>query len=131
MFSKGLSMLSFDAARVQANIQRADTTDLLDRVTVYRHDLEELAYPLIVQELRERGITASDIIAHEQRRANVLIHPAGHTQRCSQCRQPAILAQRGWFKIFGLLPIFPRLLFFCEQHAPKATPAEITSNDSE
>lgn len=57
-------MLDFDAGRVAKNAQEAPTEDLLDRVTVYRGNLEPEAVGIIEEELRQRGVSAADVAAH-------------------------------------------------------------------
>lgn len=115
--------MHFDADRVRENAKRADTPDLLDRVTVYRAEIDERAYPIIIQELRTRGITATDVMTHEESRGEHLKHPAGYVQKCSLCPQPAMTTARGWFRLFGLVPFIPRTVYLCQTHAPQPTPA--------
>src|SRR5258708_7816623 len=50
--------------RVRENVRQADTEDLLDRATVYRDGMEPEAILLIEAELRARGVTEADILAH-------------------------------------------------------------------
>ena len=50
-------MMGFDLRRVAEYIRRADTEELLDRVTVYREGMEPAALDLMEGELDRRGVT--------------------------------------------------------------------------
>jgi hypothetical protein len=105
--------------RARANIRQATTEDLMDRATVFRKGMEEEALDLIERELRERQVTAADLAAHEKaRQANMILAPDGLPLRCRNCSRPAV--QRTWElgRLFGLVPMFPRLMAYCEEHAP-------------
>lgn len=109
----------FDLKRVAENVRRADTEDLLDRVTVYRGGMEPAALDLIRGELDRRGVTADDILDHwENRRAMVLLRDDGTARRCSFCDRPAVLRARGWHRVWGRIPVFPRYFTYCDQHRP-------------
>lgn len=111
--------------RVRANARRADTADLIDRITVYRADLDPEALPLLMQELKARGVTPEQIVEHEQARGDVLTTPAGSARRCTFCNSPALARGKGWFRVFGLIPFLPRTLYYCGAHQPATeTPAE-------
>src|SRR5256885_174553 len=60
--------MEFDLQRVRANVRKASTEDLLDRATVYRTNLEPAALPVILEELKARGVTADAIVRHERDR---------------------------------------------------------------
>jgi hypothetical protein len=36
--------------------------------------------------------------------------------RCSFCDRPAIRQARGWHRLFGRVPVFPRVLAYCAFH---------------
>lgn len=112
--------MEFDPARVRENAKKADTPELIDRVTVYRADLDDQALPLLMQELKARGVTPEQIVAHEQSRGAVLTTPAGAARQCSYCSSPALTQGKGWFRLFGLIPVVPRDLYFCAGHQPAA-----------
>jgi hypothetical protein len=105
---------------VADNIRRADTEDLLDRATVYSKGMEPAALDLIRDELDRRGVSADDILDHwERRRAVVIVLDDGTVLRCSFCDRPAVVRVRGWFRLAGLLPLFPRLFAYCDRHRPR------------
>lgn len=106
----------FDLERVRANVRRAATDDLLDRVTVYRPALEAAAVPVILEELMARGVDAAAILDHERARAGPVRDSAGAARPCTRCRQPAVAEEWGWHRLFGRLPLFPRRLYLCEDH---------------
>ncbi|WP_020471156.1 hypothetical protein [Zavarzinella formosa] len=110
--------MEFDPDRVRDNIRRAETSDLLDRVTVYRADLEPEALTLMMEELRARKITPEQIVLHEQSRQEALTDDSGLVRACSFCRNPAIAEGKGWFRLFRLVPLVPRTLYFCSEHVP-------------
>ena len=108
--------MEFNIDRVRENVQQASTEDLLDRATVYREALEPEALPVILEELRMRGLTAELLVAHEEARREVLCDAAGLPRRCSECSRPAIVQEWGWHQLFGKVPLFPRLFWRCEEH---------------
>jgi hypothetical protein len=106
-----------DLKRVAEYVRRADTEDLLDRVTVYRKGMEPAALDLMHGELDRRGVTSDDLIDHYQkRRATAIMLPDGTAERCSFCDRPAVVRGRGWHRLWGRVPVFPRLYSYCEQH---------------
>jgi hypothetical protein len=113
--------MRFDRERVQKNVKKAATEDLLDRVTVYRAGMEPEAIDIIEGELRSRGVDPDQIENHgEQRQSQVGVGPDGVAARCSFCPNPAVTRGWGWHRLWGLLPVFPRFFAYCEKHRPKA-----------
>jgi hypothetical protein len=109
----------FDLERVRANVRKATTEDLLDRVTVYRAGMEESALEVIEDELRARNVRGADIQAHaERRRQETQMLPDGTAVPCSFCHRPAVAEGWGWHRIWGLLPLFPRFYHYCSEHRP-------------
>jgi hypothetical protein len=110
--------MHFDLKKVAEFIRRADTEELLDRVTVYREGMEPAALDLMEGELDRRGVTREDIADHDaDRRATAIMLPDGTALRCSFCDRPAVVRGRGWHKLFGRVPVFPRLFAYCATHA--------------
>ena len=115
-------MLEFDVQRVRANIHQASTEDLLDRVTVYRAEMEPTAVAMIETELAQRGVYAEKIEEHAAERERlVLRRPDGTARSCAFCERPAVAEGWGWHRLWGLWPIFPRWFAYCEQHRPADT----------
>ncbi len=112
--------LGLDLERVQANVRSADVEDLLDRATVYRNGMEPEALELIDAELRARGIDTATIAAHRERRRRTIYAANGLAVRCGKCPRPAVARRWGWHRMWGILPVFPRRLAFCEEHFPAA-----------
>jgi hypothetical protein len=108
--------MHFDLHRVRENVRSASTEDLLDRATVYRAGLEPAAVPVILEELRTRGVSAEAIIAYEGARQPVLYDPSGTARTCHHCPRPAVTRDWGWHRVFGLIPLFPRPFYLCEHH---------------
>ena len=103
--------------RIRENVRRAETEDLLDRVTVYRPGMEADAVAIIETELDQRGVTIEEIQAHDaNRRAGMIELPDGSAQRCSFCYRPAVVRGWGWHRLWGKLPLFPRYFSCCEGH---------------
>jgi hypothetical protein len=117
--------VKYDPKRVRENASKAGTEDLLDRVTVYRADMESEALYVIEDELRRRGVTAADIDAHERRRQEAgLCDDGGMPAQCNFCTRPAVVRQWGWHRLFRRwLPLFPRRFWYCAVHRPGADKA--------
>jgi hypothetical protein len=111
-----MAVMDFNLDRVRKNVQSASTEDLLDRATVYRGGLEPEALPVILEELRTRGISAEAIVEHERQRGEVVLDDRGVTQKCSHCYRPAVVREWGWHQLFGKVPVFPRTFWRCELH---------------
>ncbi len=112
--------MDFNLRRVAQFIRRAETEELLDRITIYRDGMEPAALDLMEGELDRRGVTRHDIALHEEeRRANAILLPDGTALRCSFCYRPAAIQARGWHKLFGRVPLFPRVFAYCTHHARK------------
>lgn len=110
-------MLGFDADEVAKNAFKAATEDLLDRVTVYRGNLEPEAIAILERELHQRGVSAADIAAHRERQAAAHLETvSGHVLSCSYCRRPAVAERWGWHKLWGIVPILPRRFRLCQEH---------------
>lgn len=102
---------------VAANIRRATDEELLDRVTVFRNAMEPAAVDLIEGELARRGISDADIEDHEaMRRETAIVRADGTAVRCSFCDRPAVSRGRGWHRLWGWVPLFPRLFARCDVH---------------
>lgn len=117
--------MRLDLKRVAEFIRRAETEELLDRVTVYREGMEPAALDLMEGELDRRGYSREDIAEHdEKRRLTAIILPDGTALRCSFCVRPAVVQARGWHKLFGRVPIFPKLFAYCDSHDRRKTPTD-------
>ena len=104
--------------RVRANVETAGTEDLLDRATVFRAGMEPEALDIIDEELRKRGVTAGEVADHAQRRQEEgLLDADGAPLRCARCSRPAVVRRWRWGKLWGVLPMFPRRMALCAEHA--------------
>ena len=111
--------MALDLERVRRNIHDAETSDLLDRITAYRQGTEPEAVALIEEELRRRGVSAEDLLAHaDHLKRNAIYLPNGTVARCSVCTRPASVRVRGWHYLWGLLPVIPQTYYYCANHAP-------------
>jgi hypothetical protein len=120
-----------DRERVQSNVRQATTEDLLDRVTVYAAGMEMDALEIIEAELRSRGVERQEIAAHAAERARTIIPLAdGTAAPCSFCRRPAVQEGWGWHRMWGVLPLFPRIYWYCEKHKPASSPTESELDNS-
>jgi hypothetical protein len=107
----------FDPAKVLANASRAETEDLLDRVTVFREAMEADALDIITAELARRGIRPEEIIEHErQLKHRIIKDQRGLPARCSFCNRAAVESAIGWHKLWRLLPLFRREFYYCDRH---------------
>jgi predicted phosphoribosyltransferase len=110
--------MEFNLKKVAEFVRNADTEELLNRVTVYRAGMEPAALDLMELELDRRGVTREEIAQYnELHTANVVFHPDGTAVQCGFCSNPAIIRARGWHKIYGLVPVFPRYFAYCKLHA--------------
>ena len=108
--------MELDLGRVRENVRKSSTEDLLDRVTVYRSGVDPAALPVILEELRARGVTPEDVVAHERAASGVVHDPEGVARPCSRCRKPAVAVEWGWHRMFGKVPLFPRKFYVCDVH---------------
>jgi hypothetical protein len=123
--------MEFNLKRVAEFIRRADTEELLDRVTVYRAGMEPAALDLMEGELDRRGVTREEIANHnEERLVTAILLPDGTALRCSFCSRPAIIRARGWHKLFGRVPIFPRFFAYCPNHLQRDKPKKSSDSDA-
>jgi hypothetical protein len=110
--------LELDLEKLKANVQKADTEDLLDRATVFRAGMEPAALEVIDAELRARGVGEEAVSAHAARRGQGLIDAEGFAAKCEKCPRPAAVRLWTWHRLWGVLPLFPRRAAFCAEHAP-------------
>ncbi len=110
---------NFDLKTVAAFIRKAETEDLLDRVTVYREEMEPAAVDLMENELWQRGLTREAVDAHAEQRAKTIRRGDGTIRRCELCDRPAVSYRWGWHKLYGKIPLFPCFLPRCEEHGGK------------
>jgi tRNA 2-selenouridine synthase SelU len=116
-------MLEFDPDKVERNVREATTEDLLDRVTAYRTGMEPEAVRIIEAELARRGVDREYIADYEAIECvDVVQRPEGFAYRCSFCDRPAIVRRWGWHRLWGLVPVLPRVLNYCRRHADSAEP---------
>lgn len=109
--------MEFNLRRVAEFIRSAESEDLLDRVTVYRSGMEPAALDLMEMELDRRGFSRDDIAEHAAMRSeSVILLPDGTALRCSFCDRPAAVRKWGWHRLFGRIPIFPRIFAYCPEH---------------
>ena len=110
--------MKFDLKRVAEYIRGADSEDLLDRVTVYREGMEPAALDLMEMELDRRGVTREEIAEYDRlQRETAIMLPDGTAMRCNFCDRPATVKRWGWQRLFGRVPLYPRVFAYCEGHA--------------
>ena len=104
-----------DLKPVAEFIRRADTEELLDRVTVYRESMEPAAVDLMENELWRRGLTPEKVAAHAAERGEVVRRADGSAVRCLLCDRPAVSRRWGWYWRHWGLP-YPRPIARCFNH---------------
>ena len=115
-----ITQMEWNEQKVLVNIRKSDTADLLNRITAYRPGMETEAIDMIEQELHRRGVTAAQIADHlETCKRECLFDVQGMALMCSRCRKPAVKRERGWYKLFWLVPVLPRSIYLCKEHAAK------------
>src|SRR5438876_11942085 len=103
-------MMEFNLKRVAEFIRKAETEELLDRVTIYREGMEPAALDLMEMELDRRGVSRDDIADHDDlRRESAIMLPDGTALRCSFCNRPAGKPAFGWHRLFRRLPVVLRV----------------------
>ena len=114
------SNVRVDVERIRINVREAETEDLLDRATVYRDGMEPLALEIIIEELHRRGVTDAQMDEHANLRRQDMLppRPDGSVIQCSFCRRPAVLSISGWYRLWNLVPVFPKQFHYCSEHAP-------------
>ena len=109
--------MRLDLNAVAENVRRAETEDLLDRITVYRADMEPAAVELVIKELLDRGVSGEDVSEHGRAREEAALRRGdGWAERCSFCARPAVVTAVGWHRLWGRLPVFPRRFRYCDTH---------------
>jgi hypothetical protein len=109
--------MRFQPEKVLAEARQANTADLLDRVTVYRDALEADAVEIIEAELARRGLGPEEIEQHRRGlRHRVLRRNDGMVARCSFCPRAAVESAVDWHKLWGLVPLFKRTFYYCDDH---------------
>jgi hypothetical protein len=117
-------MIPFNPEQVLANARQATTEDLLDRVSVYRAGMEPQALAIFEEELRRRGVTPEMREEHARTRTTEpIVDETGVPAQCGVCRRPAIMQTWDWHRLWGKIPIFPRQVYYCEEHRPRANPS--------
>ena len=109
--------LGFDYERVLANVRKATTADLLDRITFFRGGMEPEAVTMIKAELADRGVTVAQIAEHAAQFVEGIVFPDGTPARCTHCGGPAVAQGWGWHRLFNKVPVFPRYLYYCRAHS--------------
>ncbi len=111
--------MNLDLKKVAEYMRKADLEDLLDRVTVYRDDMEPAALDLFEGELSRRGVNRAAIAEHDvDCRSDAIQNADGTIAHCSFCSRPAVMQGRGWHRLWRRIPIFPRIFAYCRSHAP-------------
>jgi hypothetical protein len=108
-----------DLARIREDARRTSTENLLDRVTVYRGEMESPAVEVIESELKARGVSNSEVEAHAamRERDGLLRRPDGSVVRCNFCPRPATAHRWRWHRLWGwFLPLIPRFFHLCKEH---------------
>jgi hypothetical protein len=113
--------MRLDLDKLRKNVKEATTTDLLDRVTIWRQGMESQALELIESELDVRGVGPADLQEHAKRRSAEMITTAdGFPAVCYLCHRAAIERRWVWRRFMGLVPMFPRRAYVCDVHRPRA-----------
>ena len=109
-----------DLARIREDARRTSTENLLDRVTVYRGEMESAAVAIIESELDARGVRSAEVEAHVamSERDGLFRRPDGSVVRCNVCPRPATDRRWRWHRLWGwFLPLVPWFVPLCKEHA--------------
>jgi hypothetical protein len=105
--------------RFREHVRKVSTESLLDRVTVYRGEMEIAALEIIELELAARGVGSARVDAHAAQREQdgIVRHADGIVVRCNFCERPATEHLWKWHRLWGwFLPLFPRFCHLCKEH---------------
>lgn len=92
--------------------------ELLDRVTVLRDQMDGEALEQLHAELAARGIGPDEIGAHlRDMRLKAIQHQDGMPAVCHKCGRAAVVSRVEWHYLAGLIPLFRRQRYWCEEHA--------------
>lgn len=109
--------MEIDLRRVAEWMRSASTEELLDRVTVFREDVEPAAFDLFRGELDRRGVPEWAIAEHELvRRERIIQRADGSVVKCWKCPRPAVARARRWWRILRVIPVLPLRMPVCEEH---------------
>jgi hypothetical protein len=109
----------FRPERRLSRIAQMPTAELLDRVTVLKELMDEDALELMQAELAGRGIGPDEIGAHlRDMRFKLVKHTDGTAAICMKCGRAATGTANGWHRLWGLVPLFKRREYWCDEHAP-------------
>jgi hypothetical protein len=123
--------MNAEKERQLIRIRDAQTEDLMAEATIYRPGMEADALREIDAELRDRGVTAAELLDYvSERQPNLLIDENGLPWQCSLCKQPAESEGWGWHYLWGKVPIFKRWFRWCRTHAPQIEASETAENKS-
>lgn len=101
-----------------SRIRAMTSLELLDRVTVLRDQMDGEALELLHAELAGRGIGPDEIGAHlRDMRFKSITHADGMPAVCHRCGRAATVSHKEWHKLWGLIPLFSRQRYWCEEHA--------------
>lgn len=93
--------------------------ELLDRVTVLRDGMDVDALEVIHAELASRGLGPDEIGAHHREmRMKTIQHRDGLAATCHRCGRAAVSSRVEWHRMWGLIPLFRRTCYWCEEHTP-------------
>lgn len=97
----------------------AETTVLLDRVTVLRAEMNPDAVEIFLAELARRGVGPEQIRDHEREwKPKVLQRPDGMPATCVWCGRAATVQRQAWHKLLRLIPVLKRTQYYCGEHVP-------------
>src|SRR5262249_10187879 len=101
--SRSRGTTTMDVDRILENARKASTEALLDRVTVYRSEMESAAFDINESELHARGVSRAEIDGHAAVRAKdgLSRHPDGTVVRCNCCERPAVEYRWIWHRLWG------------------------------
>lgn len=115
-------MFKFDRQKVIENVRLSSTEDLLARITAYRGGMEPDAIAIIEGELHRRGVAPFEIERHRSEMTRrVLFQAEGLAFQCSYCDRPAVMRAWEWHRLWGKIPVFPRIINRCEHHTPNTS----------
>ena len=111
-----------NAEKCRAFAREASDGELLDQLVFFAGGLEEAAIGILRSELSQRELKPGplDRVLEDHRLVHgpkVLFAPDQFPRLCGECHRAATHRKMAWVRFFGLIPMFPRLAYFCDTHA--------------
>jgi hypothetical protein len=106
-----------DEPSSKLHVKEMNPEELLDRVSVFREVMQTSAIEVMESELARRGVGPEEIRRHEREmRQRVIRDRHGMPAQCSFCLRAAVEQRLTWHKLWRLIPVIQRVVYYCDHH---------------